>query len=63
MTTTTKAKLCMIKREPSKSNEQIIDALLTALQYARENEVLEIAVTMVCEKGMFHYSGDTSPQS
>jgi len=56
-----KAKLCMIKTTPPKSNEQIMEVLTTAIEYAKQNVVSDINVEMMSDAGSFHCSGKVQP--
>jgi hypothetical protein len=52
--------LHLMKFDKCKSNEQIIEVLTTALQYARMNEVYDIDINMKSDAGAFHCSGSTA---
>jgi len=56
-----RAKLYLFKFDKCKSNDQIMETIQTALQFARENEVNYIEISMKYDRGDWYANGSVDP--
>ena len=52
------ARLSLLKTSKPKSREEIIEVLTVALEYARNNNVHRITISMDSDRGLFYCSPD-----